>query len=48
MTMPVQKDLSCYGWLSEDAKEVFYEAVDPEPVEEPEPEDNEEPAPMEE
>lgn len=29
------EDNQRYGWLSEEAKEVFYEAVDPEP-EEPE------------
>lgn len=35
------EDNSKYGWLSEAAKEYFYEAVDPEP--EPEPEDEEAP-----
>lgn len=27
------EDNTRYGWLSEEAKEVFYEAVDPEPEE---------------
>ena len=34
------EDNQRYGWLSEEAKEVFYEAVDPEPEEE-EPEEPE-------
>ena len=38
------EDNTRYGWLSEDAKEVFYEAVDPEPVED-EPAEEEEPEP---
>ena len=29
------EDNTRYGWLSEEAKEVFYEAVEPEPEEEP-------------
>ena len=36
------EDSSKYGWLSDQAKEAFYEAVDPEPEPEPEPEENEE------
>ena len=32
------EDNRSYGWLSEEAKEVFYAAVDPEP--EPEPEED--------
>lgn len=35
------EDNQKYGWLSEDAKEVFYDAVEPvepEPTQEPEPE----------
>lgn len=36
------EDNSKYGWLSDEAKEVFYEAVDPEPEPEPE-EETEEP-----
>jgi len=31
------EDNQRYGWLSEEAKEVFYQAVDPEPEPEPEP-----------
>ena len=39
------EDNARYGWLSDEAKEVFYEAVDPEPEPEPdeEPEVTEEP-----
>ena len=33
------EDTSKYGWLSDAAKEVFYEAVEPEPEPEPEPEE---------
>ena len=43
------EDNTRYGWISEDAKEVFYEAVDPEPVEdepEAEPAEDEEPEPV--
>lgn len=28
------EDNQRYGWLSEEAKDAFYEAVDPEPIEE--------------
>ena len=32
------EDQQKYGWLSEEAKEVFYEALEPAPEPEPEPE----------
>lgn len=37
------EDNRSYGWLSEEAKEVFYEAVDPEPEPEPDEDLTEEP-----
>ena len=33
------EDNARYGWLSEEAKEVFYAAFEPEPEPEPEPEE---------
>lgn len=36
------EDTSKYGWLSEEAKEVFYSHFEPEDEPEPEPEGNEE------
>ena len=33
------EDNARYGWLSEEAKEVFYETVDPEPEQSEEPEE---------
>lgn len=35
------EDRSRYGWLSEEAKDYFYDHLDPEPEPEPEPEMNE-------
>ena len=37
------EDNQRYGWLTEEAKEVFYEAVDPEPEPEPDEDLTEEP-----
>lgn len=37
------EDSARYGWLSSDAKEAFYNAIEPEPEPEPEPQPEPEP-----